>query len=149
MKHILIPHDGKSLNISAKDLLKQIMQNIETIHLLYVVPQNLVHYGQVDQLASPICKSEYIEYVHELGIKECREQLQPLIFELTNMASGLEHNVEIKLHVRWGDVSKAILELVADTKVQGVYIQQKTFNEDWLKPSNPLNLKLAEILRVL
>ncbi len=147
MKRILIVHDGKPLSLDAKSKLQNSLQHTSIANLLYIIPQNLVHYGQVDQLASPICKDEFIQYVYGLGIEECQKALQPLVNELEQVSEA--NNFEIKLHVRWGNAADAILELAKDVEAEEIFIQQKCFDIDWAIMKDSSLSKIAENLHIL
>ncbi len=151
MKRILIVHDGAPISEEAKLFLAQELREVKAIDLLYVIEQNLVHYGQVDQLATPICKNEFIEYVQNLGVEECKERLEPFVLELKALKASYNYEIEFKLHVRWGDICKAIAEIVDYFNNDMLIIPQNAFGINWALPKNSTNLtpKLAEILRVL
>ncbi len=149
MQHILLIHDGAPLHESMQYLLQNILQKPLHIDILYIIPQNLVHYGQVDQLASAAIKDDFVSYIHAQGVEECKEKLEPLVNTLKSMAEMHESSLELSLHVRWGKAREAIEEIATEYGATSIYVQQNTFGLDWSLQKKSLRSSLADVLRVL
>ncbi len=141
MKRILLCHDGTKLTPSAMSFLHEKLQEVITLDVLYVIPRNLIHYGQVDQLATPTSKQEFIDYVQELGVQECKEKLHNFVLEIEEFAKAQHLQLEIKLHVRWGKAIEAIEEVSKSYSDEAILLPNNIWEIDELLQKNVLKLQ--------
>ncbi len=131
MKRILLCHDGSELTEMGMSFLYKELLNHDIIDILYVIPQNLIHYGQVDQLATPDSKQEFIEYVQSIGIQECKDKLGSFQDSINVFAENQNIQLKTQLHVRWGDAIKIVREFISDYSISTVLIPSRVWGIDW------------------
>ncbi len=136
MTRILLCHDGTAISENVAHFLHKELKSSSTLDILYLIPQNLIHYGEVDQLATPDSKQEFIQYVQELGINECKEKLEPFVAEIKNFAVKQGLTLNVQLHVRWGNAINAIQEVVKYYNCEAVIIPNKIWGLDWNMQQN-------------
>ncbi len=143
MNRILLCHDGQELTQSACHILYQELYKSCKLDVLYVIPQNLIHYGQVDQLATPDSKQEFIDYVQQIGIDECKTKLNDFIIQINELIT--EHNLKlnVQMHVRWGNATEAIKEIITGFNDEIILIPSNVWGIDWKAQKN-----LAQVLKL-
>ncbi len=136
MKRTLLCHDGTKLTDNANNILYKELLGTSTLDILYVIPQNLIHYGQVDQLATPHSKQTFIDYVQKLGVEECKEKLMDFVNTIKSYAAEQNVNLHTQLHVRWGDATAAIKDIVTAYAITNVLIPSNVWGLDWHSQQN-------------
>ncbi len=136
MMRILLCHDGTKLAQDALNFLHEKLHNVKVLDLLYVIPRNLIHYGQVDQLATPSSKQEFINYVQETGVQECKDKLGSFVKEIESFSQENSLQLDIKLHVRWGKALDIIQEVSKSYNDEAILLPAKVWGIDWLVQKN-------------
>lgn len=134
MKHILFAYDGKPEAEEAKVYVLSRLEKGDILDMLHLIPTDLLHYGQVDQLASQASKKSFLHYIQELGVKECSTLLAPFAEEAS------QHGIQARLHVRWGNAEKALLEIASSTPIDEIILSKNIWGIDWHKDSTSASL---------
>ncbi len=136
MKRILLCHDGANLTPKFTQVLHKELEQAAVLDVLYVIPQNLIHYGQVDQLATPHSKQNFIDYVQQIGIDECKNKLHNFVEQTNIFIKEGNLNLTIQLHVRWGNAINAIKEIIEGYNSTMLLIPCTVWGLNWTSQKN-------------
>ncbi len=149
MKRILLGHDGANLSQDAMSFLYEKLREASVLDILYVIPQNLIHYGQVDQLATPSSKQDFIDYVQEVGVQECKDKLGDFVKQIETFAQENNLALTVKLHVRWGNAQDVIQEVAISYNDEAVLLPNKVWGIDWLLQKHVAELQKSLPIYIL
>jgi nucleotide-binding universal stress UspA family protein len=129
MKHILFCGDGSAEAGAAEAAALALIDAGDSIVALYVIANDLIHYGEIDQLATPADKEHFIAYIREQGAAECQQHLGAFA------QKAEQRGAVVELRVRWGNAAQAIINTAAATQAQGIVLAARAWGIDWHEPA--------------
>lgn len=129
MKQILFCSDGSSRAQAAENAVLSLIEQGDSVVALYVIANDLIHYGEIDQLATPADKEHFIAYIQQQGAAECQQHLGAFA------AKAADRGATVELRVRWGNAAQAIINTAAEIEAQALVLAAQAWGHDWHKPA--------------
>ena len=117
MKNILLATNGKKNSRHAEAFaISQCRRHGATLSVAYVLDCDLQHYGQIDQLATEVDKTDFINYVHQQAELEARS------LSISWQEKAKQNNIDVQVYLGGGKLANFISQTAADLKADVVII---------------------------